>query len=270
MPLKVIGAGFGRTGTMSLNAALNQLGLRSFHMLEILRKRPSDLRLEFWRQVANAPVGTQHNWERAFSSYTATVDTVACSVWRALATAYPNAKIILTLHPRGAQAWFESAKQTYYSLADHNWQFRVLEIVTPLGRQFGDLSRKLIWERLHGGAMNDRGKAISHYERHIEEVRATVPKDRLLVFSADQGWAPLCRFLEAEEPAGGFPNVNDRAEAASIIADITRNAFGALGNNFHIEQSSDEELLEAVKRAFPQFDWAKEYEKFRVAHEMGR
>ncbi|KAH8074274.1 proteasome-activating ATPase [Aureococcus anophagefferens] len=35
-PVKVLGAGFGRTGTYSLKTALETLGLRSYHMDEVL------------------------------------------------------------------------------------------------------------------------------------------------------------------------------------------------------------------------------------------
>jgi len=47
---------------------------------------------------------------------------------------------------------------------------------------------------------------------HIEEIKSQVPADRLLIFSVDQGWKPLCSFLGKEIPKGNFPNVNDKAE----------------------------------------------------------
>lgn len=36
MALKIIGAGFGRTGTLSVYTALNQLGFPCYHMFEVL------------------------------------------------------------------------------------------------------------------------------------------------------------------------------------------------------------------------------------------
>ncbi len=36
MPLEVIGAGWGRTGTLSLAAALESLGYPCYHMVEVL------------------------------------------------------------------------------------------------------------------------------------------------------------------------------------------------------------------------------------------
>jgi hypothetical protein len=228
MALKIIGAGFGRTGTLSVCTALNELGFPCYHMLEVLKNEANKSHLDFWRKVANSAPGTQHDWERVFSKYTAAVDNPACCVWRELFTAYPEAKVLLTLHPKGPEAWYDSTLNTIY-FTETMWQFKVLEFTTPFGRKFGDMSRKLIWQRSHAGTMNDRARAIAHYKRHVEEVKAAVPPDRLLVFSVDQGWGPLCDFLGVPVPASGFPNVNDRPEIMKTIHGITRGAYGILG-----------------------------------------
>ena len=60
---------------------------------------------------------------------------------------------------------------------------------------------------------------------HIEELKAAVPPERLLIFTVDQGWEPLCKFLGKENPDSEFPNVNDREEAKKTIADITKGAY---------------------------------------------
>lgn len=91
------------------------------------------------------------------------------------------------------------------------------------------MSRKLIWQRSHKGTMTDRDKAIAHYNQHIEDVKAAVPADRLLVFSADQGWGPLCEFLGVPTPETAFPNVNDRKEIKKTLHEITRGAYVILG-----------------------------------------
>ena len=46
--------------------------------------------------------------------------------------------------------------------------------------------------------------------RHVEEVVASVPADKLLVFDVQQGWRPLCEFLDIDPPAVPFPRVNER------------------------------------------------------------
>lgn len=228
MTLKVIGTGYGRTGTMSAFTALKQLGFPCYHMVEVIMNKANATHLDFWRRVANAAPGMQQNWEEVFANYTAAVDNPACCVWKELMAAYPEAKVLLTLHPRGPEAWYESTIDTIY-FTENRWQFKVLEIFTPFGRKFGDMSRKLIWQRMLKGTMDDKARAIAQYQRHIEDVKAAVPSDRLLVFTVDQGWEPLCRFLGKPVPDTPFPNVNDRAEIKKVIAGISKGAYFILG-----------------------------------------
>src|SRR3546814_15914939 len=68
MDLKVIGAGFGRTGTLSVCTALNQLGFPCYHMFEVLENKQNKSHLDFWRKVANQKPGTQLDWQRVFAS----------------------------------------------------------------------------------------------------------------------------------------------------------------------------------------------------------
>ena len=54
----------------------------------------------------------------------------------------------------------------------------------------------LIWEGTFHNEFLNKEKAIEIYNKHVEEVKKVVPADRLLVFSVQEGWAPLCRFLD--------------------------------------------------------------------------
>lgn len=227
MGLEVIGAGFGRTGTDSMRVALNELGYPCYHMLEVLRNPLNKSHLDFWRKVANKPAGTPFDWNEVFSRYRAAVDNPASCVWKDLMAYYPGAKVVLTLHARGAEEWYKSTLDTIY-FTENRWQFKVLQIFTPFGRKFGDVSHKLIWSRAHRGTMSDHDKAIAFYNQHIEEVKAAVPPDRLLIFSADQGWEPLCKFLGVPVPATPFPRVNDRAAMMKNLAGMTRGAYAIL------------------------------------------
>ena len=193
-------------------------------MFEVLENKENKAHLDFWRTVANGQPGAQYDWNQVFANYTAAVDNPACCVWRELLVAYPDAKVLLTVHPRGAEAWYESTLDTIY-FTETMWQFKVLEFATPFGRKFGDMSRKLIWQGSHQGTMNDRDRAIAHYHQHIAAVRAAVSADRLLVFSADQGWQPLCDFLGLPVPNTPFPNVNDRAAIKAVLLGMTRGAY---------------------------------------------
>ncbi|MEO6148191.1 MAG: sulfotransferase family protein [Sulfuriferula sp.] len=228
MTLQIIGAGFGRTGTLSVYTALQQLGFPCYHMFEVLENTENKSHLDFWRKVANTAPGTQHNWAQVFSKYTAAVDNPASCVWRELLVAYPDARVVLTAHPRGAEAWYESTMDTIY-FTEKMWQFKVLKFTTPFGRKLGDMTHKLIWQRSHKGTIEDRNQALAHYHQHIADVTAAVPPDRLLIFSADQGWKPLCEFLALPVPQSEFPNVNDRAAIKKTIRDMTKGAYVILG-----------------------------------------
>lgn len=224
MSLQIIGAGFGRTGTWSTYHALSSLGFPCYHMIEVVQNKKNKSHLDFWRKVARAEPGTQHDWERVFAAYRAAVDNPACCVWRELMAAYPDAKVLLTVHPRGPQAWYESTIDTIY-FTETMWQFKILELLTPFGRKFGDMSRRLIWQRTLRGTMNDREQAISRYNAHTEEVKQAVPVDKLLVFSVDQGWEPLCEFLGVPVPAEPFPNLNDRASIKKTIRNMIQASY---------------------------------------------
>lgn len=225
MPLKIIGVGFGRTGTESLYTALNTLGLPCYHMYEVLNNTLNKSHLDFWLKVARSTPGTQQDWEaEVFSRYAAAVDNPACVVWRELMAAYPDAKVILTLHPKGPEAWWQSTMETIYFTENH-WPFKVLELFTPFGRKFGEMARKLIWQRGHQDTMHDRDKAVAHYQQHLETVRREVPQDKLLVFKATDGWAPLCEFLSLPIPPTPFPNVNSREQFQKIKREMSKGAY---------------------------------------------
>ena len=77
MTLEVIGAGFGRTGTLSLKAALERLEFGPcYHMMEVAQN-PRHARE--WDRVAD---GSRDRWDDLFDGYAATVDWPACRYWR--------------------------------------------------------------------------------------------------------------------------------------------------------------------------------------------
>ena len=107
MPLKVIGAGLGRTGTMSLKVALEGLGFdRCYHMVEVLA-HPEHVRV--WDAASR---GEPVDWEALFRGYRATVDYPGCNFYQEYLRLYPEAKVILTVRDPGR--WYDSARQTIY------------------------------------------------------------------------------------------------------------------------------------------------------------
>lgn len=170
----------------------------------------------FWLEVAEQPPGTQHDWQRVFENYNATIDFPSSCVWREQMVAYPDAKVLLTVHPRGAAAWYKSAIETIYSV-QVLWEFQVLKALLPRQPAIMTMIENLVWQRTLNGTMTDKEAAIARYEQHIEEVKTAVPASQLLVFSADQGWDPLCDFLGVAVPDIDFPRVNETADMKRLI-----------------------------------------------------
>ena len=208
MTIDVIGAGFGRTGTLSLKFALEALGLnKCYHMMEVMRNQSH---VAQWRKAAR---GEAVDWNALYAGYQATVDWPSASFWRELREVYPEAKVILTL--RDSQQWYTSVMNTI-------WKFSSNALAESQKRQDDQgierslMGDEVIWQGVFGGRMDDKDHVIECYERHNQEVIDTVPAEQLLVFRPGDGWEPLCRFLQKPVPDTEFPKVNSTEEFASI------------------------------------------------------
>lgn len=204
MSLKVVGAGFGRTGTASLKAALEQLGFsKCYHMMEVFA-RPDDV--PRWQAAA---AGEPIDWEGLFEGYQATVDWPGCTFYQELLAYYPDARVILSV--RDPEAWYKSATDTIYKLQKRGFPMSLVPLVVPRLRRFIKMVRTVIWQNTFHNRFEDEGYALSVFSDHIAEVKRTVPPEKLLVFEVKEGWEPLCRFLEVPVPNTPFPRLNDSA-----------------------------------------------------------
>jgi hypothetical protein len=204
--LDVIGAGFGRTGTDSLRAALDLMGYGPCHHMRELFANPASIR--DWLRAAE---GNPADWRRLLGDYRSTVDWPSVSFWRELVAAYPAAKVLLTV--RDPQAWYDSMANTLYSS-----RYESTDAMPPAVRERFEavpelqaqprLVELLIWQGTFAGRFTDREYAIEVYHRHVAAVREHVPAERLLIFDVAQGWAPLCEFLGVDVPDTPFPRLN--------------------------------------------------------------
>ena len=205
--MRVIGVGVGRTGTLSLKAALEQLGLGPcFHGRHVL-DHPD--RLPMWEAAA---AGEPVDWSALFAGYVSSVDWPGAAFWRELIEAFPAAKVILTV--RGEDGWYDSVHNTIYRMFGYGPEDeRVAEArrVVPGLDVFTAFHRRMIWDGFFGGRFADRRHAILAYRRHNAAVISGVPADRLLVISPGAGWEPLCRFLGTPVPDEPYPHLNDPA-----------------------------------------------------------
>jgi hypothetical protein len=196
--MKAIGAGFGRTGTSSLQAALEELlGGKCYHMKDIMTQ-PSQLKA--WHEFAVGKT-SKMDWERLFTGYVASVDCPACIYYKEIMEVFPEAKIILTV--RDSQSWWKSFNRLM-SLVN---KVRLLSFFIPKLRKLSQFADKIIIANVFGGRM-EKENCINIFERHNQEVRELVPKDRLLEYDIAQGWKPLCEFLGVAVPKKPFPHLN--------------------------------------------------------------
>jgi hypothetical protein len=196
MPLTVVGAGVGRTGTNSLKLALEQLlDGRCHHMLEIIG---DPRQVSGWTDAID---GRDVDWQILLDGYVAQVDWPGASFWRELSAANPDALVVLST--RDADAWYRSASNTI---------FNVFENPPPgLEGWFEDAVPKMFGERFCDDLGNPTAM-IDAFERHNAEVRAGVPADRLLEWAPSEGWEPICERLGVPVPDEPFPITNTTQE----------------------------------------------------------
>ena len=210
--MRVIGAGFGRTGTKSLQAALEELGFGPcYHMTELF-EHPEHA--EYWDAARR---GETVDWEGFLGDYEATVDWPACTFYEKLMETYPDAKVLLSV--RDPDRWYESTRDTIYELSRltvisplSRLTFRLVGLFVPGIGKIGRMNNRLIWRDTFDGRFEDEEYAKAIFERHNAGVRSRVPPEKLLVYEVREGWGPLCDFLGVEAPDKPFPRLNDAAE----------------------------------------------------------
>jgi hypothetical protein len=209
--MQVIGAGFGRTGTLSFKRALEDLGFGpTYHMQEVMR-RPSHI--DGWFRYARTG---EVDWDELFAGFGSGVDYPVSCVWEELASHYADAKVVLTV--RDPQRWWASTESTIYRFrtAFPAWMLRSVPVI----RRFVEMVDRLVWDGLFDGRFTDRDHAVAVFDRHIEHVRATCPPERLLVFDVADGWEPLCEFLDVPVPRHPFPHLNDAKATRRLVAGL--------------------------------------------------
>jgi hypothetical protein len=203
MTLEVFSAGFGRTGTMSLKLALEEIGFGPcHHMDEVIENGATQIPL--W----NAAHAGRPDFAAIYAGYRAAVDWPTAAFWRELADAYPKAKVILST--RSVESWCASFSQTILTIlsAPETWP--------EPARPWLEMVTDVVTKRSLGGKTGP-DELIATFNAHEAAVRAAIAKERLLVFDVRQGWEPLCRFLARPVPSSPFPRTNTKDEFFELV-----------------------------------------------------
>ena len=210
MTIRVIGAGYGRNGTMSLKTALERLGFeKCYHMFELDQEKDQDLA---WLALSR---GEAVDFDRLLEGYQATVDWPSCNFWREQMAWYPDAKVILS--ERDPESWYASIMNTIYPAS-----LQLRESDDPMMQRRAKMVFEVIWDGLFDGRMEDREHVIGVYLKHNQRVKDEVPAEKLLVFDSKQGWGPLCAFLDVPVPDEPYPHTNTTGEFTAAMQERLR------------------------------------------------
>jgi Sulfotransferase domain len=206
MTLAVVGAGLGRTGTASLQQALERLlGGRCYHMLEVMQNPEHDA---FWLGAAR---DEPRDFEAVLAGYCAAVDWPACAFWRELASAHPDAVVLLSTRD-SPERWWTSMQATIVPAVKSG-----LDSPDPAVARHRAMVSEL-FERTFTPRWDDPAEAMAAYERHNDEVRSSVDPARLLEWRPGDGWKPICDALGVAEPDTPFPHENTTADFRARLA----------------------------------------------------
>lgn len=197
MGLRVVGAGLGRTGTLSLKLALERLlGGPCYHMFEVMA-HPEHV--DLWRRAYE---GDPPLWDAIFGDYVACVDWPAAPWWRELSTEYGDAVVLLSERDSDEQ-WYRSASRTIFELMER------LDPATPFDGWRAMATR--MFEAFTPDLADERATRRAYLD-HNAAVRAGVAPGRLVEWRPADGWGPLCAGLGLAVPDEPFPHTNTTEE----------------------------------------------------------
>ncbi|KAL8961902.1 MAG: hypothetical protein Q9183_005238 [Haloplaca sp. 2 TL-2023] len=207
-PMKILIMGMPRSGTMSLVAALKKLGYTPYDFVDRLLTGHTALWTDALRakyEGKGKPWGREE-FDRVLKGFDCVLD-VPCTFFPAeLSAAYPNALILL--NKRDPHSWLKSMQSTLF----HVFQWPSWPLLARLDPGFAGMWFHHCMLTFKIFCDNDYGDVcIQKYHEHYENVRQSVPKERLLEYQVQEGWEPLCGFLGKEVPEEEFPRVNDSA-----------------------------------------------------------
>lgn len=162
---------------------------------------------------------TRTEWDQLLGHVEAITDFPGAVFVEELTTAYPDAKVVLTL--RDVDDWYVSMqntimRRTYSPLAT------VLGWIDPI---FGMGNRmvRLGFDGFFGGDFEKNGKQA--FLDHYDHVRRVVPADNLLEWNPKEGWEPLCAFLGKPVPETPFPRSNEGAIFQKKVRTVVWSSF---------------------------------------------
>lgn len=204
--MKVIGCGFGRTGSMSMKIALEQLGVGPCHHMDEVIANPAE-QLPYWLAASK---GEKINWNDALKGYESCVDWPTAAYWPVLAKHFPEAKILLTT--RSAESWYNSISKTIFKIMG--------DATNASGNEpnpFGEMLQHMILENTFNGDITDRDHCINVFNKNVQAVKDSFSGNKLFIYNIGDGWEGLCKWLDVPVPDIPFPRTNNQQEFFELV-----------------------------------------------------
>jgi hypothetical protein len=171
-------------------------------MMELFQ-RPDDI--QHWQSAAD---GKKIDWPQFMSPWVATVDWPGAPLFDQMADAFPDALVLLST--RDSDAWFKSCDDTIFKLLKRGLSNDRPEPLTKL--MDTELRQWLTTD------LGNKDKVVSAYEIHNERVRKSVEPGRLIEWSPEDGWLPICSKLKLAVPELAFPHLNATSDFQETLS----------------------------------------------------
>jgi Sulfotransferase domain len=206
--LRLISAGLPRTGTLTQKMAFEELGLGPcYHWVNVI----ADLdQVEVWMDALDG----KEPWDRVFADQRSSADWPGGYFYRELAEHYPDAKVLLSV--RDPESWERSFRQTIVEMCHGRSLMPLLSHaraqIDPRWERYLELVDRMFWgpQGTFKDGWERPEQLIEQMLAHHEQVKRTIPPERLLVWEVGEGYEPLCEFLGIDVPADPLPHANDR------------------------------------------------------------
>jgi hypothetical protein len=197
--MQVLALGLPRTGTDSLRQALSILGYdHIYHGFDIVLS-PSDC--QYWsdlfaRKQKSDTKLTAQDFDPILGHCRGLTDQPACLLSIDLMDAYPGAKVIINQR-RDVHTWFQSLMAITAII--ESWPRWLLSLVDA--EEFWTMRViKVGWVQYFDGDYRRNGEAV--YKQHYRRLKDHCKENKrgYLEWKVEDGWGPLCEFLQKEVP----------------------------------------------------------------------
>lgn len=256
VPMRVIVCGLHRTGTMSMRAALWQLGFHDcYHMHSVtqnLETHPQQWVRAFEAKYNGRGAFNKADWDRLLGHCQACCDMPSAVFSVELAEMYPDAKVVIL--NRDPEKWYDSALQSVHKfIRAQSLSERVLRlycyVLDGQHRNWVRFTSAMVRLAMPFDHVTEKAKAVAWFERQYQAFRDGIPADRRLEFRVQDGWRPLCEHLGVP-----VPMVEDEATGKLVEAPFPRlkdRETFAVNARLHLERStrrSNQNLLAMLGR----------------------